>query len=264
MSCCYRYFLAVACCLLVSVAAAKEQEVRAYNSYTYPPFVLPDGSGLAQDLVAALNRELRGRYHLNLENLPRVHLMKRTLADPAGFSGVVLFLNPAFVEDASMSRWLWTDVLYEDRNLLVFRSGEAPALNSLEQLKGLRFGAMLGSHYPGLDEMLAAGELKKDTTTSATLLMRALMLRRVDFLQMNRLSFASMSKQPEFEGKVVAVAVPKQPGFARQILVGRSQAALARELGELWPRLRCDRQWRAQLQRHGIEPPACQAPANPR
>ncbi|MDM4764925.1 hypothetical protein [Pelomonas sp. SE-A7] len=241
-------------------AQADEQRLAAYNTYAYPPFVEADGSGLAQDLVDALNRQLQGRYRFKLHNLPRIQLVRRTLADPAGFEGVVLFLNPSFVDDASLHRWHWSAKLFEDRNLLVFRNGEAPTLDSLKPLEGLRFGSMLGSRYPALDAMLAEGRLKKDSSTSATDLLRALCNRRVDFLQMNTLSYAAMAALPEFVGRVMAVEFPGRSQFSRHLMLRPGQHELAKALDEALPRLRCDARWSGRLRTLGIDPPACSSP----
>jgi len=97
--------LALALLLYANQACAAEQQVEAYNTYLYPPFVRDGGGGLAAELVARLNVQLAGKYQLLLVNLPHY-------------------------------------------NVLVFHAGAAPPqLSAGDDLKGLRFGGVLGNRY---------------------------------------------------------------------------------------------------------------------
>ena len=88
------------CTILLRAALPRAQAAAAtlvaYNTYLYPPFRNADGSGLAADLVALLNRHMQGD-QFKLVHVPRARLLVRLddAADP--FNGIAIFLNPALV-----------------------------------------------------------------------------------------------------------------------------------------------------------------------
>lgn len=240
-------------------AIAAEQALVAYNTYLQPPFLEADGGGLAQDLVEALNQQLGGRLRLRLEHVPRERLVRQHLQGPEPFRDLALFLSPAFVDDAEQTRWRWTQPLFDDVNVLVFPANPFPPPKQLAELKGRRFGAILGNRYPGLDAMAEAGEITRENSNSDLALLRKLALGRVDFAQMNRLMFLALSAQAEFEGRFQAIPQPQQKPFARRILMGREDTLAFSLVEAAVERLRCQPSWRARLQELDIELPRCAA-----
>ncbi|WP_349745060.1 hypothetical protein [Roseateles cavernae] len=250
----------VAACLigvLGSRAAAIEMEVPALNTYNMTPFVTSAGAGLAADLVAYLNYRLRGVYRLQLLHVPRERLVRIELHDPKAFSGVALFLAPQFVDDQDQRRFLWTSPLFEDRNVLAFLGSRRREIQHLEDLAGLRFGGVLGNRYSGLDEMVQAGVLTRENSTSALSSLRKVCLGRVDFTQMSRLMLESMLAESGCAGQLGHSPVPQSPPFGRRILIGVGNVALARRINEVVDMMPCDPQWQAVARGYGIASLAC-------
>lgn len=251
-------------------AMAVEKQVTAYNTYVLPPFASDaDASGrtpgLAQELVDALNRQLKGRVHLTLENVPRIRLLKQHLDRREGFDGIVLFLAPAFVDDATQPRWLWTRPLFEDRNVLVFLRGQMAAPRQLADLRGKRFGVVPGFRYADdIREMMSSNQVSVADASSELAVLRNIHLKRIDITQMNQLMFRTMSARPEFEGQLAAASLPTQRPFGRRILIGRHQPALAQMLDEAVAHLGCDKRWQQQLHEQGVEAPSCPTAARAR
>ncbi|CAN7270111.1 transporter substrate-binding domain-containing protein [Pseudoduganella sp. LjRoot289] len=240
-------------------AHAAEQQVDAYNTYLSPPFLMPDGGGLAAELVERLNAHLTGQYRLRLRHIPRQRLMLAGMRDPASFEGVGLLLSPAFVKEDRQPRFLWSEPVFYDYNVLVFAGPNAPRLSSAADLAGLRFGAIIGYRYLYLEQLLAAGRLRRQDTNAERLNLRKVALGRVDFTQMNRLLYGAIMGEPEFAGKLAAVPEPGAPPFARRLFVGPHRAALLARLNAALAVLPCDPQWRASADRHGINLPSCSA-----
>ncbi len=254
---------------LAAAARAGSVEVPAFNTYDMAPFG-PSG-GLAQDLVDYLNQRLaQGQslpaYRLRLQPVPRERLVKVHLRDAPGFAGVVLFLAPPFVDDGAMQRFAWSAPLFEDENVLALRSDGAAAarlplpLLRLEQLSGLRHGAVLGNRYSGLDDMQAAGLLRRDDSMSALAALRKVCLGRVDFAQMSRLMFEAMVLASGCAGHMQLRPLPPPRGqpFARRLLLGRAlPPALVAQLQALVLAMPCDTQWQALMAHHAITAPRC-------
>lgn len=251
--------LAVLLALLAGARPAwcAEQQLDAYNTYLAPPFLNADGSGIAADLVARLNVQLAGAYRLRLRHLPRQRLMLAGMRHPAGFEGVGLLLSPAFVNDDSAPRFLWSEPVFYDHNVLVFSAAAAPQLESVEQLRGLRFGAIIGYRYLNLERLLADGGLRRQDTGAERLNLRKVAMGRVDFTQMNRLLYGAIEDEAEFAGKLYAVPEPGAPPFARRLFVGPHRKALLARLNAALAALPCDQAWRASAARHQITLAPC-------
>src|SRR4051812_16624027 len=100
-----------------SSAMAAEEVLPAYNSYQSVPFVVADG-GLASDLVSYMNGKLKGKYQFKLTQMNREALNKAVLGE-SKFKGLVLFLNPFFVDDAAKKKFAWTPPIMHDGNAVI-------------------------------------------------------------------------------------------------------------------------------------------------
>ena len=236
---------------------AAEQQLDAYNTYLSPPFLNPDGSGIAADLVARLNVHLAGSYRLRLKHVPRQRLMLAGMRKPAAFDGVGLLLSPGFVNEDRNPRFLWSEPVFYDHNVLVFAATAAPQLESVENLRGLRFGAIIGYRYMNLERLLEDGSLQRQDTGAERLNLRKVALGRVDFTQMNRLLYGAVEGEPEFAGKLAAIPEPGAPPFARRLFVGPHRKALLQRLNAALAALPCDPSWRASAARHQIALAPC-------
>ncbi len=226
--------------------------VTAFNTYAQVPFV-DDTGGLAADCVAYLNQKLMGAYRLQLDTIPRSRLMRLELAAPASFQGVVLFLHPRFVDDLQQQSYLWTQGLFSDANVLIFRGPRAPAVRSMDDLAGLRFGGSLDMRYKGLDELVERHKLTRIDSYSLRDSLTQVAAGRVDFTQTNATAFRAMAQQQVgFTGKFVSVPVPGEPEFLRHIMIGRGNADLAERLRVIVKAMPRDRQWLAIANRYAL------------
>ncbi|KQV87161.1 hypothetical protein ASD15_28380 [Massilia sp. Root351] len=254
--------LAVLAVLLATLAGAvparcAEQQLDAYNTYLSPPFLNPDGSGIAADLVARLNVHLAGAYRLRLRHVPRQRLMLASMRNPASFDGVGLLLSPGFVNEDRNPRFLWSEPVFYDHNVLIFAASSTPQLESVEDLRGLRFGAIIGYRYLNLERLVEDGGLQRQDTGAERLNLRKVALGRVDFTQMNRLLYGAIEGEAEFAGKLAAIPEPGAPPFARRLFVGPHQKALLLRLNAALASLPCDALWRASTARHQITLAPC-------
>ena len=241
----------------VQPALCAERQLDAYNTYLGPPFLNPDGSGIAADLVDRLNAHLAGSYRLILRHVPRQRLMLAEMRNPAEFEGVGLLLSPAFVNESRQPRFLWSEPVFYDYNVLVFAATAAPQLGSVDDLRGLRFGGIIGYRYLNLERLLENGAVQRQDTRAERLNLRKVALGRVDFTQMNRLLYSAFESEPEFAGKLAAVPEPGAPPFARRLFVGPHRTGLLARLNAALAALPCDAAWRASAARHHVALAPC-------
>jgi hypothetical protein len=244
--------------------AGKATPATAFNTYALLPFVDDAGGGLAVDLVAYLNQRLQGSYRLLLETIPRSRLMRLHLADTPGFDGVVLFLHPRFVDDAEQQRFLWTEALFVDANVLVFRGPTAPPVRQLNDLAGMRFGASLDARYGGIDELVSSQQITRVDSSSLSVSLRQLLAERVDFTQTNVSALRAMELQPAWARRFVTVPVPGEMPFTRHILVGKQNPDLAERLATIVKAMPTDPQWRTIAQRYALQLPGARAATRPK
>lgn len=242
--------------LLMAPAVRAQELVPAYNSYLQPPFSGSAGDGgLAHALVEYLNRRLAGHYVLKLESLPRSRLLKLLGGEgERSFKGVALFLNPAFLGDAQRQSVLWTQSIAQDRNVLIFGLDHRPVPTSLDQLRGLRFGGILGNRYGQIDEMAALGQLTREDVRDEMSNLRKLVRGRIDFTQTNQSYYRAMALQAGPAQQLLAVPRPDEDAFSRHIAVGRQHAQLYERIERIVAEMPQDAAWRIILRRYGQEP----------
>jgi len=240
-----------------SGAVAQEITLSAINTYRYPPFVYPDGSGLCDVLVRHMNRQLKGRYKFELQHLPRMRLLRAHLDAPLHFDAVGLMLAPAFIDDDGRSRYLWSTPLFEDYNLLVFAGPKPPAIHLLSDLKGKRYGTVRGYRYTGLETMVADGVIQLELANDEHSNLRKLLAGRIDFTQMNRFMYRNITLEREFAGKLSSVRTPGPNTFARHLFVARDKPELLAAINEALATLPCNNDWQAMARKTDIVVPAC-------
>lgn len=228
----------------------------AYNTYLYPPFVHADGSGLARDMVALLNRHM-GEDRFVLANVPRARFL--VMASQAGrdFDGIALFLVPRFVEGRlPPGRYLWSAPIFRDFNVLVFRATHQPSGPLPGALHGWRFGAVRGNTYTYVDPLVARGAVQRDEGADELGNLRKLAAGRIDFTQLNQMNFRQLNSDVQDLQGLVAVMEPGSM-FQRHILLSRhAPEALRARLAAVLARLPQDREWQQLAARYGVQLPA--------
>ncbi|WP_222103440.1 transporter substrate-binding domain-containing protein [Chitinimonas sp. BJB300] len=233
-------------------ALAETTLVKSYNTYLFPPFVTNNG-GLAVELVNYLNQKLANEYRFQLFNVPRSRLVRGPLKDETSLDGIVLFLNPRFVDDANQQHFLWTPALFSDSNVLVFRGPTAPIIKDLKALQGMRFGAVLENRYRGIDELTKARTISRIDGTSELNNLKLLQANRIDFTLMGLSTFTALSRDNLIDESLATSPPPDDPAFTRHILVNKKQPELAKRLFAIVTNMASDPYWQDILERYQLE-----------
>ncbi|MGQ5523572.1 substrate-binding periplasmic protein [Chitinimonas sp. PSY-7] len=245
-------------CLILALffnglARAEPISVNTYNTYLFPPYLAQNG-GLAADLVTYLNQKLLGEYRLQLINMPRSRLVRSMIKREESLDGIVLFLNPRFVDDANQQHFLWTPALFKDQNVLIFRKLVAPTeIKDLKTLQGMRFGAILENRYKDLDDMNKAGVITRIDGTSELFNLNLLQANRIDFTQLANSTFTALYRENLFAEQLVALPIPGDPPFTRHILINKKQPELAKRLITIVTNMASDPIWRETLKPYQLD-----------
>ena len=236
----------LACALLLAAAAPAGAEtiVKAYNSYSGPPYIEGKG-GLAPELVRYVNRKLEGRYTLQLVSLQRRQL-NQLMEAPGGFDGVALFLSPAFIGDVPRKRFHWSAPFLDDSNALVSRIDNPVRYDGPASLVGLRFAGIAGNRYPGIDEYVGKS-LSRSNAPDAMSNLRKLVAGQADFTVMPRSAFRYLRRRMDQEKLPVGqlhVADKPFSQFSRHFVLARDAGELAAALDKIAAAMPCDREWR--------------------
>lgn len=233
---------------LWAAAPARADEVTLFNTYLSPPYVLQEG-GLAADTTAYLNKQLAGRFVLRLVNMQRSRL-RGTVLDSSDFNGAVLFVNPAFVDDAAMQRYRWTEPVMRDTNVVVSPVRQPFHYEGLESFDGKTFLAITGSRYVGLEERFGKSVHRVDGTSEMHIL-RRMVEGPGDVTVISRGVATWLSREPDLAGKLVIDEKPFAT-FNRHILVAPRNPELAAALEKVVKAMPSDPAWRAVLARYGF------------
>jgi len=161
------------------VARADGQRVVAWTYYIFPPFVLENGKGLTHDFIELLNQQAQGRFSFHLEVMPKRRIeMNLDMHNP----GIVLFVNPAWMNltDTLVARW--TPTLFHDRNVIISNVARKVDFEGAESVRGLKLGGVFGRKYLGLEGLIEEGFISRDDAGDEEVNVRKLSRRRIDFM----------------------------------------------------------------------------------
>ncbi len=213
--------------------------------YTYhrkPPYLdeNDDRVGLFPELTHLLGSLLPG-LSLHLRYLPRLRI--DALLATEQLNGLVLGVSPLWFGQQERERNLWTPMLMQDADLLISRRDAPVRYAGPASLHGRRLALPRGYIVPGVNEAIAAGLIKGQSTDTETLALAMLMQGRVDAALVTRNTLqALLSNKPEWRAQV-HVDTPPLGSYDLHIMVPRSLAALHLRLNKAVGKLLTMPEW---------------------
>jgi polar amino acid transport system substrate-binding protein len=173
-------------CLLGTPRAHAEELVIAYGKYDVAPFAIVDGEklvgGIIKDLGIALAREL-GMQPVFLD-IPRKR-MPDFIAN--GDVHIRIGFNPMWVNNPE--RFNWSQVLFDDKDLIVINKQSEDKVTKLDDLKGGVVGTILGHVYPDLEGYFSNRTLRRDNALSLTSNLDRLSMKRIEAVVTSKRSY---------------------------------------------------------------------------
>lgn len=232
--------------LSISTSVATQQ-IDLYAYHAAPPFLVnPDTStGLNSEIIKVLQPLVGADYQLQLKQVTRPVVNKR-LAQ--GLPTIVLWTHPSWY-GAEAKSYLWAAPLFADRDVLVSLTADKRQPFPTD---GYTLGALTGYSYPGLNEKVAAGQIKRLDAASDKENLLKLLDRRVDAIMITRSSFLYFAKQPQYVGKFHVVGQPYED-YHRQVLLTQHYQEFAPVLSAALQRLEESPVWQERLELYGLK-----------
>lgn len=251
-------------CLLLALGAASSGHVLAVGGeglpvlsyYDYPPFSTGPGQGLTHSLLALL-QERAGPLLPPLQ--PALMPRRRVAAMVAsrGWRGLVPWVSPAWFQDPARHRFIWTEPLMQDEDLVLSLKSQPVDYQGPASLKGLTLGGVFGHVYPETEALVMAGELQRLDSFSQDANLRMLLMGRVQAVYVSRSGLSGWRRRlPEFDARLHVAEKPRQR-YQRHLVLSPLVPAEQRDwLMQAVAGLGQDAGWRDLLLQHGVEMPA--------
>lgn len=184
-------FIVLLC--LLPMAAGAQQSVTPLLTYNTPPPFNPEFEHSLSHLIAdRLNQLAQGQYQFQAAYLPRKRLMHHI--DTDHWQGAVIWANPKWFNDEARNRYLWSEPLLTDTNL-VLSHGQSPVdFQSPASLSGLRLGGILGYRYQEFEELIASGNIIRDDVVTDAQNLKRLKAGRIDVTFVSALALAELMR----------------------------------------------------------------------
>jgi len=185
----------------LAAAAMAAEKVQVISYYDFPPFSEANGEGLSKQLCALLEAASAGRYQFELQVLPRLRF--DTVLERTTSPVLALWVAPEFFTEPT--RYRWGSSLMEDNAVLLAMPGKTFELDRAKSLRGLRFGGVLGHHYPygALEPAIRQGWVSRADNASPEQNYQNLVLGRIDLTIMaeSTLHYLRQRDSPSLRGK---------------------------------------------------------------
>ncbi|WP_243544394.1 transporter substrate-binding domain-containing protein [Pseudodesulfovibrio tunisiensis] len=223
--------------------------VVAWCYYRTEPFVTGKGQGLAHDFVKMLNERAEGRFLFTLAFLPRKRIDQRLeYHEP----GVVLFVNPIWMNDPDEERYLWTSPMLRDRNEIISSASRPVEYAGVPSLFGLKLGGVFGRRYAPLEQAVATGEILREDSASARLNLLKVAERRVDFITMPRSQAMPLVKSLKIGHRLHFSSKPLFL-YTRHVLVTRELHDVYAFLEDFMRKIPDDPEWKRIREKYEVE-----------
>jgi len=211
------------------------KKITLYSHYDTPPFVTGIKDGLTYELANKLNKIAKGLYHFKVGILPRKRL--DNLLESHDWHGVVPWVNPAWFNDESKTRFLWTKPMMLDANLVISHKSKPIHYQGPASLNNLHLGGILGHRYKEIESLLKAGKIHREDVVSEFQNIEKLLIKRIDvmFISKSSLNFY-LNEYPEFKQQIF-IAKQERGRFNRHFLLPLEAEQLTRFLNQAIPEL---------------------------
>lgn len=234
---------------VISYAAlpALAETIPVYTYHNHPPFVLEAGKGLSFDFVDALNKKSKGNPSFKLEVVSRAQLDK-TVATP-DFSGVVAWVSPNWFKDKDRTTYLWSTQIMDDANVIMSNASKKIEYKDPASLKGSTLGGIVGHKYPGIDEQVASGDIKREDADKERSNLRKLEAGRIDATLLPRSTSKYLLHEMDLGSKLY-VSPTAQSSYTRHVMISKKFPEVQKLVNEAIADMAKDAGWQTTLAKY--------------
>ena len=178
----------------IPASYAEGKTVRLLSYHNHPPFVTGDKQGLIFDIAESLNRHAAGKWRFSVRIVPRSRLNLELAAwtqdkcdqpqskTECNDDWSTLWVNPSwgFGKNAKKNfRWV---KIFQDSNAIISHRDSPIEYKGPESLEGLRFGAMRGHRYTGIDNLVKLEQIQRIDSNKERDNVLMLLMKRLDVI----------------------------------------------------------------------------------
>lgn len=202
-----------------NTTAIKNVQVVVY--YDYPPFYIKkNGSGLGKELADYLTSKSNGKYSFNHVYLPKGRLDKM-LQNPK-WIGIVVWLNPKFVNDQSMTKYIWSQPIMHEIDYVASSRENPIDYKDQTSLYGHTIGTVLNHRYADIEDALKAGKIKQVNSSGQEAVVGMLLKKRIDVAFISKSTIKWFEKEFLDFNQKIYLAKKHRNEFDRYILITRT------------------------------------------
>ena len=231
-----------------NAAGAAVEKISLYSHYTTAPFAVegvPPQLSYTVRLAAWLSDKSAGRYLFEARQMPRLRLNR--IVSQADWQGVVAWANPLWFADPERQRFLWSNALMSDRNVLVSRQVDQLLFPAQEPAQQLHLGAISGHFYADLEPSMQRGLLLREDAQNDLSNVLKLQHGRVDIVVVQASSLAYLRSQMADFDQWASVSPTLQPSYQRYLFTSTANPQLMAFLQQTLVQLAQAPEW-AELQ----------------
>lgn len=210
-----------------NAAGAAVEKISLYSHYTTAPFAVegvPPQLSYTVRLAAWLSDKSAGRYLFEARQMPRLRLNR--IVAQADWQGVVAWANPLWFADPERQRFLWSNALMSDRNVLVSRQVDQLLFPAQEPAQPLHLGAISGHFYADLEPFIQRGLLLLEDAQNDLSNVLKLQHGRVDIVVVQASSLAYLRSQMADFDQWASVSPTLQPSYQRYLFTSTANPQL--------------------------------------
>lgn len=223
------------------------ETVSVYTYHNHPPFILEGGKGLSFDFVDFLNKKSKGNPNFKIEVVSRAQLDKLVAAPD--FSGAVAWVAPAWFKDKEKTTYLWSNPVMEDANVVLSNAAQKLDYKDPSSLKGKQLGGITGHKYAGIDELVSAGEIKREDSDKERTNLRKLEAGRIEATLLPRTTANFLLNEMELTSKLFIAPTPHS-SYTRHVLVAKKSPEVQKLVNEAVAEMAKDSGWQATLSKY--------------
>lgn len=231
------------------ITCLAEKIIPVWSYHQSPPFVTGEGQGLTYDFVDLLNRQLSGKYRLELTLMPRNRL-EMYLASKK--QGAVLFVNAMWMDDRAQTKYFWGPKIMADSNVVISRLDRRVVYDgTAKSLSGLVFGAVRGHYYVGLEEAMRQNLIQRIDTKTELVSIKRMLAGRVDVTSVPASTLKYFMKSLSIADQIYTSPTPLV-SYSRHIMLTKSLLAEHKQLQKQVLALDTNPDWQAILIKYGL------------
>ena len=225
------------------------QEVILYSYYLEAPYITGEKSGLNHDLARYLNEKADGRYQFTVKVLPRKRIDRLI---KHGVSMVLPWATPEWFRNLDGQSGVWSKPYLNGASVIVTNQNDPMVYKGPASVKPRTVQGVVGYRYPGVDDLVSQGLLRRQNLESYDHVFKLLAARAGNCTVVSQLTARYLIKELDLDGKV-RLAEGYHSTFKRHFLILNHSGELTAFLDATIDGMASDDAWRKLMRNYGLE-----------